>query len=211
LKSEPLEGIKIITHNSSQTEGTWSFDVFHESPSYAFDTTYLFMARQTDVRTCFGYGILLSGESIYFVRQDGNLSTIEALDFVMVSGLVNTWTHVDITRDSVKAEFKVYFNATSDKAKPDFSVVDTEYTVSEQFVVRGFGCDCYIDNVSISDQILITDSTLIPTSTTSTIPVTTPISGGRQMVFDPLLQLLSLVWIVSLVIVTIGFIMFDNE
>ncbi len=165
-----------IWHDSSQIEGTWSFDVYHGSSSSAHESVCMFMANGTDTPTdYYGYGIRFSVNSIFLVKQTGSFLSLSSLAFVMIEGLVTTWTHIDVTRNSA-GEFNVYFNATSTIAEPDITVVHTEYSYSERFVVATAGILLKLDNVIVDDTILITPPTTTTTTTTNTTTTTT--NGG---------------------------------
>lgn len=149
--------------------------MYHESPCPSFETLYLFMAVGSEPSLYHGYGLLLSCESIYLVKQN-KASTIEALGFVAVSELAGTWTHFDITRNSTTSEMKVFINATSSSAGSSLQAVDMDYATSDHFIVKGVGCDCYIDNIAVVGEILLTESM----GTESTESVETTSSNGSE-------------------------------
>ncbi|MHA1137490.1 MAG: hypothetical protein ACTSSE_13475 [Candidatus Thorarchaeota archaeon] len=201
LKSQPRTGTKIIAHDSFQVEGTWSFDVFHESCYAGFETVFMFMASGTDIHGCYGYGILLSGDSFYFVKQDGDITTLESLGFVSATCFENTWTHFDVTRNSTTFEFKVYINATSNVANSDISVIDADHITSEEFAIRGVGCDCYLDYVVTDERFLITELPAPTTINETTSSDTTPSTlEDEPLTLDPVLLALGVGAVAVLVI-----------
>jgi len=166
-------------HPSTVVEGTWSFDVHFETTSETLEADYMFMVNGSEgPDDYYGYGLRLSGSSFYFVRQSGGFNTLVSLAFTIVEDIVDTWTHVDITRNSA-SEFNVFFNETSSEAEPVLSVTDTTYDYSERFVVNAIGIGiCMVDNITVNDQILITPPEPTPTTTTPTeTPSETPTTG----------------------------------
>ena len=166
-----------VWHANSVVEGTWSFDVCHSTTLSQYEADYMFMLNGTEVPAdYYGYGIRISGTSVYFVRQSGGFNSLASLAFVIWEDTVGTWTHIDVTRNSA-GEFHVFFNVTpgTTEAIANMSVTDTNYDYSEKFLIHGTGTPtARIDNINVSDQILID---AIDLTTTPTAPPTTPTSS----------------------------------
>ncbi|MGY5879916.1 MAG: hypothetical protein RTV31_06675 [Candidatus Thorarchaeota archaeon] len=109
----------------------------------------------------------------------------------------------NITR-SLAGELNLFINATSTTADPDISVIDTEYSYSERFVIHNTIVDNYFDNIRVDDEILISTitSTPTPTETTTTTDTTTTTNGGATSLIDTTL-LIIVVGIAGVVIVAL--------
>jgi hypothetical protein len=164
-----------IWHPSTQVVGTWSFDV--ETSTFAvFENTFLFMANGTDTTFTYdGYGIKITHDDFLFMKFYEGSSI--PLKMASIDGIAGSWAHVDITRNST-GEFHVYINATSSIAEPDISIVDTEYSYSEQFVINSNQEGFLLDNIVVDDEIKITPLVSTPTTTTNTTISSTTTNGG---------------------------------
>jgi hypothetical protein len=157
-----------IWHNSSQIEGTWSFDLFLVYDSNDYGSMY--------------FDFIVIGTSEYSLRvscDEGN-PVVALMGGVTLesAGLAvgnQTWTHFDITRNSTGG-MHVYVNATGSVAVPILSAVDTTHSTSERFEIAStYDVEgSRIDNIVVKDTIDITP-------TYSTTPTgTTPTNGGTS-------------------------------
>ncbi|MFW9767371.1 MAG: hypothetical protein ACFFF9_14530 [Candidatus Thorarchaeota archaeon] len=169
-----------ISHNSSQVEGTWSFDIF-----------YVYVENNHGSLTI---NYIVNGSDDYHltISQPGNVGigprltlqggiSLNVSDFVVGS---ETWTHFDITRNSI-GETHVFVNKTGPIAEPTISIVDTTHSYSEQFrITCAFDAEgSRIDNIVVDDEILITPPATTTPETTTT-PDTTPTNGGPGIPID---------------------------
>lgn len=170
-----------VWHASSVVEGTWSFDVCHSTTLSQYEVNYMFMLNGTEVPAdYYGYGIRISGSSVYFVRQSGGFNSLAALSFVIWEDTVGTWTHIDVTRNSA-GEFNVFFNVTpgTTEAIANMSVTDTNYDYSEKFLIQATGIPtARIDNITVYDEIMIDAIDSTPTTTTTPTTNETPTTGN---------------------------------
>jgi hypothetical protein len=194
-----------IWHASSQVTGTWSFDLYHPADNEIFYGTVLFLVNGTDSPDMyFGYGIRFVGLSVHIIKQEGGTGTAGSLGFTIIEDLEDTWTHIDVTRNTTGA-FNVYIDVTSNIAEPTLSVVDNEYSYSERFVIDAnvpeFGFQ--MDNITVDDEILITPP--VPTTPTETESPTTPTEtdNGPPFTIDPMMLALGGGAIVVLMIVIV--------
>jgi hypothetical protein len=194
-----------IWHASSQVTGTWSFDLYHPSDNSIFYSTVLFLVNGTDSPDMyFGYGIRFVGLAIHIMKQDGGTGSAASLGFTIIEDLEDTWTHIDVTRNST-GTFNVFIDATSNIAEPNLSVNDMEYTYSERFVIDAnvpeFGFQ--MDNITVDNEILLTPPD--PTTPTETETPTTPTEtdNGTPFTIDPMVLALGGGAIAVLVIVIV--------
>jgi hypothetical protein len=174
----------LIWHESNQTLGTWSFDVFVKdmSSDSRFENDYMFMVNgsSSPITSYYGYGLRFAGEgSVYLVRQSGGFNTQASLRFIMSPDILYTWLHVDITR-SPTGTFNVFLNASSTSVEPNITVTDTTYDYSEQFVVYGVSsgnCNLRFDNVTVNNEILITEPETTSTTSEETTSSTSSSTG----------------------------------
>ncbi|MFW9767367.1 MAG: hypothetical protein ACFFF9_10390 [Candidatus Thorarchaeota archaeon] len=159
-----------IWHNSSQIEGTWSFDLFLVYDSNDYGSMY--------------FDFIVNGTSEYSFHvscDEGNPivaliggATLESAGLAIGN---QTWTHIDITRNSTGG-MHVYVNATGPVAEPILSAVDTTHSISERFeIVSTYSVEgSRVDNIVVKDTIDIVP----PESTTPTTsdPTPTTTDGG---------------------------------
>ncbi|MFW9974968.1 MAG: hypothetical protein ACFFDQ_06875 [Candidatus Thorarchaeota archaeon] len=160
----------VIWRNCSQVVGTWSFDVRLGTTSEGWSTTVLFFANGTERGDFNGYGLRVAGTHVYLIKQIGSFDPVLVLGSVETDGLVDRWTHFDVTRNSTGG-FNVFINATSSIAEPDITAVDTVYSNSERFVIQANpdAQGIFFDNIYIDSEILIVE----PEPTTPTTPTAT--------------------------------------
>ena len=174
-------------HPSTQTTGTWSFDL---------DVTYTVnghchidffgkkMGNLSEVDNFtdafpYAYGIMVvtepsgmwDSEFVFYKREEGS-PTIIPLNRYAPSQILG-WHHFDITKTS-EGEFNIFINGTYCK-----SYKDTAFSISEVFRFSGPPGHA-IDNIVVRDDILLTP----PTTTTSETTTTT--TEPASMITAPL-------------------------
>ena len=155
-----------ITHNSSQTIGTWSFDAKLHTSMEGFRATYLFMVNGT-TDDYYGYGIRLAVTAVHLVRQSGGDGSAVSLGFAIVEDLGGNWVHIDVTRD-IQGKICVFIDAQSDIVDANITSMDQTYTESEYFAVHSYSAyAASLDNVVVDDEILISEPETTSTSETT--------------------------------------------
>ena len=183
--------LAVITHNSSQTTGTWSFDAKLHTSMEGFRATYLFMANGT-TDDYYGYGIRLAVTAVHLVRQSGGDGTAVSLGFAIVEDLGGNWVHIDITRDA-QGKISVFIDAQSSVVEANITSTDQTYTESDYFVVHSYSAyAASLDNVTVDSEILFSEpeTTTTSTTTTTTTSTTTTTTSTNEEVglpVDPLL------------------------
>ena len=179
LLSESGVTVRMLSHASSQTVGTWSVDYWHPTHSRIHTYNFIFIASgdATPSPAFSGYAIRITECTVFLIRYDEGTSV--SLAFTIFGIFYETWTHYDITCNTTGG-FHVYANATSTTAEPDLVIVDTTYDISDKFIIRegNYGNTfpvSRIDNISVNDEILITppEPTTTTTETTTTETTTT--------------------------------------
>ncbi|MHA2159253.1 MAG: hypothetical protein ACXABE_10180 [Candidatus Thorarchaeota archaeon] len=151
-----------IWHNSSQIEGTWSFDIFLVYDSNDYGSIY--------------FDFIVNGTSEYSFRvscDEGN-PVVALIGGVTLesAGLAvgnQTWTHFDITRNSTGG-MNVYVNKTGPVAEPILTAIDTTHSISERFEIAStYSVEgSRVDNIVVKDTIdIIPPDSTTPTGTTS--------------------------------------------
>ena len=178
------ETIQRISHPSTQTVGTWSFRI-NQSNNMAYErTTVWFMTNGTDTPDeNYGYGLRINQETIYLIKLVGSWALDQPIAggaFFSPTPFFLRWTQFHVTRNSTGG-LNVYINKTL-PAVPDISVVDTEFSYSERFLIdfRGFS-RTWIDDIVVDDDV---PEPLNPTPTPTPIPSnttpTSPTNGGTE-------------------------------
>jgi len=198
LKGVPGPWIIRIWHPSTQTTGTWSFDLLNivDGPDEAHGDFYCrynfhFMsAGCTTSPGCniSGYSVQIVENAIYILRYDEYDPIL--LKFNIIDGLWGTQNHIDITRDDT-GTIRVYVNATSSPAVPVVEAVDTTYDISEKVVLDLLHNNwpyfpSEIDNIVVDDEIypLHLDQTTTTTEPSTTMDTETPTEPGSGESFD---------------------------
>ena len=170
----------IISHESSNIIGTWSFDFRFYSEVDNIHTPrkfeFQFIAPGTDFwdQSCYSFGVFRSAttgiDSFYLYKWvDGARDSEKTKAFVPVS--FSGWTHIDISRNST-GHMNVYINGTL-----RLRTQDTDFETSSNFVIytaKPLTDDLYlsVDNITVDDE-PITTTTPTPTPTDTTTETTT--------------------------------------
>jgi len=101
----------VITHPSTVTTGTWSFDVFIPPEGLATNEIY-FIASQPDTNLLAAFPITIEHRPdtiIEFNHLVGDEETVIGAVRISEGGRLSGWHHMDITRDD-RGNVIVYFN-----------------------------------------------------------------------------------------------------
>ncbi|MFW9786824.1 MAG: hypothetical protein ACFFE2_15260 [Candidatus Thorarchaeota archaeon] len=156
-----------IWHPSSQVVGNWSFDVYLPSyPPWNPDSTttspttiteyhpdlHVMFMGYGSMDLYYGYGVKFRRSYIFLVTQAGEAESRQILAqfYAGFDSDANTWTHIDITRNS-NGIMNVFINKTGRDAEPVVSTIHTGFNHSERFLVDAWKGSYRIDNVTVSD------------------------------------------------------------
>ncbi|MFW9847165.1 MAG: hypothetical protein ACFFD6_10480 [Candidatus Thorarchaeota archaeon] len=158
-----------IWHPSSQVVGNWSFDVFQPAYTpwnpYPYTTTtptttiteyypdlHVMFMGYGDNDLYHGYGVEFRKWYISLEKQAGDVESKQTLAqfYVGIGSDQNTWTHIDITRNS-EGMMHVFINKADQDAEPAISARNTDFNQSERFLVDAWKGSYRIDNITVID------------------------------------------------------------
>jgi hypothetical protein len=169
----------VITHPSTVAYGTWSFDL----KLTPYKNFYFAFINSNGTFATYGYFYELqifpqsTSSQFRFRKVTGDYeTTLENLFDHFAYTKSDDWNHIDITRDQ-NGKFSMFLDK-----ELLFEVTDDNITTSEAFIITSHPHGGYIDNIEVSDEVLVHPQTVV--EETSSLYEYGPYQAGWKRVFN---------------------------